>query len=695
MTSIPDPEASMALRAAQLSLSGEPEEMVEEPPSNEIDIWAATLEPTDLSDFVTKDSEHSVSGGAFGDIYKGTWYPNTRKRSVMRMWRTLSQPQIDKPVPVAIKVVRSSLPQEEAKHHLAKEIAIWQRLKHDNILPFLGVSNNYGILPSPIAAWQENGTVETYLTRYPEANRVEILRGIANGLSFLHGHKPLIVHGDLKPNNILVSDWGAPFLSDFGISGVDHHNAFWQTRTGGEAKGTIYYMSPAQLRGDLKYSTTSSDVYAFAMTCYHIITGHRPFPQYDNEANIILNVGVKEERPSRPDDNDDITDDLWNLLERCWATRPAMRPPIRDAVLDLNRICATERPLRLLSIDGGGVSAMASLITLKAIMDEYGADAKPCDYFDMIAGSEVGGVIALMLGRLRMGIQACIAELEVALKELYDTNIDAQRKRVSAGSSRFMAAEFISVFGKLVSPRVDKGAKDMHDKIPGLCRTFVIAKQAEGDQSTNPRLRTYPTREDPVSHLRIRIAMGATMSYPLNFGPAREENASLSKYNNPDPQHFNPSAQLLDEARRVFGDHRYIGTFISLGNGLSKEAFNVDKEFTTGLPEALTTRLRHATIAKENIHSGMPQSLEPGTYYRFDPSSVVEHRIWDPNLWQELFAYEVIERKDKIMELTEEYVHQGGVQQSLKECAKNLACRRLEGPALKDGYQPTYVYPDA
>ena len=116
MTSNPDPEDTMALRAAQSSISGEPEEMVEESVSNEIDIWSETLEPTDLSDFVTRDDEHSVSGGAFGDIYKGTWYPNTRKRSVMRMWRTLSQPQIDKPVPVAIKVVRSSLPQEEAKH---------------------------------------------------------------------------------------------------------------------------------------------------------------------------------------------------------------------------------------------------------------------------------------------------------------------------------------------------------------------------------------------------------------------------------------------------------------------------------------------------------------------------------------------------------------------------------------------------
>jgi hypothetical protein len=117
------PDGSLALQAAQLTLAGNPqvtEEPTEESISNEISIWGEILEPTDLSEFVTKDSEHSVSGGAFGDIFKGTWYPNHRKGSLKRMWRTFSQPQADKPIPVAIKVVRQILAggaqQEEAKH---------------------------------------------------------------------------------------------------------------------------------------------------------------------------------------------------------------------------------------------------------------------------------------------------------------------------------------------------------------------------------------------------------------------------------------------------------------------------------------------------------------------------------------------------------------------------------------------------
>jgi len=337
---------------------------------------------------------------------------------------------------------------------------------------------------------------------------------------------------------------------------------------------------------------------------------------------------------------------------------------------------------------------VASLVTLKALMKEFDTDAKPCDYFDMIAGSEAGGVIALMLGRLRMGIGACIAELKVALDELYDTKIDVQRKRISSNSSRFMALEFPAVFRNLVNPRTEKDARDMHDKDPALCRTFVIGKQV-GNDSSEPRMRTYPMRDLPANHLRIRIAMGATMSSPMNFGPATEENASLARYNNTEVQHINPSAQLLEEARKVFGGHRSIGALISLGNGLSKEAFNVDKELTAGLPEALTTRLRHIALEKEEVHSRTSLSLEPGTYHRFDPSPIVDQRIWSPAQWQELFAFEVVERMEDMMKTTKEYVEQGDVKQQLKACAEKLTCKRLEGDPVKEGYQPIYVYPDA
>ena len=84
-----------------------------------------------------------------------------------------------------------------------------------------------------------------------------------------------------------------------------------------------------------------------------------------------------------------------------------------------------EKPLRILSLDGGGVRGISSLYILKELMRqiarEYVADNPgvpdisplPCQYFDLICGTSTGGLIALMLGRLRMVIR----------HELCDSNI--------------------------------------------------------------------------------------------------------------------------------------------------------------------------------------------------------------------------------------------------------------------------------
>ena len=63
---------------------------------------------------------------------------------------------------------------------------------------------------------------------------------------------------------------------------------------------------------------------------------------------------------------------------------------------------------RILSLDGGGVRGLSSLLILREIMKEIGRRAQapepllPCQYFDLIGGTSMGGLIAIMIGRLRM-----------------------------------------------------------------------------------------------------------------------------------------------------------------------------------------------------------------------------------------------------------------------------------------------------
>jgi Protein tyrosine and serine/threonine kinase len=127
-------------------------------------------------------------------------------------------------------------------------------------------------------------------------------------------------------------------------------------------------MSPELLSGDQSKSTTASDVYAFAMTCYvsspsfvfflsahdlneYMITMHNPFDDL-RETTVRFQVGIEGKRPQRVSNTGkvDVTDELWSIIQRCWGAHPATRPPIRDVVIDLYRLCSAERPLRLLSI---------------------------------------------------------------------------------------------------------------------------------------------------------------------------------------------------------------------------------------------------------------------------------------------------------------------------------------------------------
>ena len=76
------------------------------------------------------------------------------------------------------------------------------------------------------------------------------------------------------------------------------------------------------------------------------------------------------------------------------------------------------RSLRILSLDGGGVKGYSSLLILKRILrtiaykNELPTEPLPCDVFDLMVGTSTGGLIAIMLGRLHMSVDECLAQYE-------------------------------------------------------------------------------------------------------------------------------------------------------------------------------------------------------------------------------------------------------------------------------------------
>jgi len=110
--------------------------------------------------------------------------------------------------------------------------------------------------------------------------------------------------------------------------------------------------------------------------------------------------------------------------------------------------------LHLLALDGGGVRGLSSLMILRRLTAAVDPDAppKPCDYFDMIGGTSTGGLIAVMLGRLRMTVDECID----AYTTLSDRVFEKKSHRVNLRGKlqgRFDSAELERAVNDIIASR--------------------------------------------------------------------------------------------------------------------------------------------------------------------------------------------------------------------------------------------------
>ncbi|KAF5350084.1 hypothetical protein D9756_009116 [Leucocoprinus leucothites] len=277
-----------------------------------------SLSYEDLTHLVREVPRDPAYSGGYADVYTGKYLKDAKTE-----------------VDVAIKVLRLGSEQEENKKvtkRLIRERTVWLDLNHKNILPFIGLIEGLGRrgCPALMSPWCSNGTITDYLLAHPEADKSQLLLGVINGLEYLH--KKDVVHGDLKPANILISDEGVALLCDFGRSLLTTHRGF-TTRPSGTAR----YQAPELFNEGVKH-TKSSDIYGLGMTCSEIWTGLKPYSLFQNDASIILHVTKTKARPPRPDTICAKTNGLWDVFDQCWATIPEERLETSQAADSLRRV---------------------------------------------------------------------------------------------------------------------------------------------------------------------------------------------------------------------------------------------------------------------------------------------------------------------------------------------------------------------
>jgi len=209
--------------------------------------------------------------GGFGSVYRGTLTVAGEER------------------PVAIKMLSSDSSAQGRKEFEA-EVRIISRLKHRNLVQLLGwCDSRHGLLlvyelvaQGSLDRHLHSIDGESFLT-WPE--RYQIILGLGSALRYLHQEwEQRVVHGDIKPSNIMLDDSLVAKLGDFGLARLGDHGGRWQTTKA--VMGTAGYIDPEFV--NTRHPSTHADVYSFGIVLLEVVSGRSPVVLLQGEAPFVL-----------------------------------------------------------------------------------------------------------------------------------------------------------------------------------------------------------------------------------------------------------------------------------------------------------------------------------------------------------------------------------------------------------------------
>jgi serine/threonine protein kinase len=252
---------------------------------------------------------------------------------------------------VAIKVLRGGSTSdkrfvEKFTNNLVEQARIWLTFNNEHIMPFYGIALNCGYMPALVLPFYSRGNVVNYLRRVEvdDAGKLNLVADIARGINYLHGLKPPFIHGDIRGSNVLITDDGRAVLADYGLVFVIETTDFTSTKTAGTCRWMApEVMNPAdELLEDEEppvLFTRASDIYAFGMTAFEILSGDVPFSNKKTDSSVIFYV-LAGNRPDSPQYQKSTTQALRDFLALCWSTEPGRRPSAECVVKTLEKIIA-------------------------------------------------------------------------------------------------------------------------------------------------------------------------------------------------------------------------------------------------------------------------------------------------------------------------------------------------------------------
>ncbi|MEV4127360.1 protein kinase [Nocardia sp. NPDC049707] len=279
----------------------------------------------ELSTVGLQDAEE-IGRGGFGIVYR------CRQRGLDRL--------------VAVKVLTSEL-EENRERFFREQRAMGRLTGHPNIVEVLQVGETETKQPFLVMPYHPQGSLEARIRRDGPLPLEDVLHlGVKMAGALETAHRAEVLHRDVKPPNILLSDYGEPALTDFGIA---HLVGGFRTATG-TVTGSPAFTAPEVLGG--VPTSRESDVYGLGATLFCALTGHAAFERRGGEQVVAQFMRITSQ-PVPDLREHGVPEDVAAVIELAMCRDPRNRPTAATLGEQLQRVQSAHG----LAVDQMAVSA--------------------------------------------------------------------------------------------------------------------------------------------------------------------------------------------------------------------------------------------------------------------------------------------------------------------------------------------------
>ncbi|MGW4339519.1 protein kinase domain-containing protein [Rhodococcus koreensis] len=245
------------------------------------------------------EDAQEIGHGGFGVVYRCT------------------QPTLERTV--AVKVLTADLDEGNRARFFREQRAMGRLTGHPNIVNVLHVGTLDSGRPYIVMQYHAQDSLELKIRRHGPLGFDEALQlGVKIAGALETAHRLEILHRDVKPANILLTDYGEPVLTDFGIA---HISGGFETSTG-TVTGSPAYTAPEVLSGAAP--STASDIYGLGATMFCAVTGHAAFERHSGEQVVAQFLRITTQ-PVPDLREQGIPEDMSSIIERAMSADPGAR----------------------------------------------------------------------------------------------------------------------------------------------------------------------------------------------------------------------------------------------------------------------------------------------------------------------------------------------------------------------------------